>query len=304
MVVAIVGVNLIYTFTSVKLTPGQSFHYFYDQGIDSYNETSLNALLTKEAPENTFSFEVQQVIGETLTENYNFLATRMVAKEGDAIITHITVNEDVPNYNNFNRANVLIDTYERSPIYSYDEFLKVAKEYLARFYDNGSINEDAVLENLEKRISGDNRFRGEEGKKLALSLEIKRIEKIKENADLLEKLLNYDSTLSDDEKLFYTYTRYEQIYNTTPDGKEKDEYYNLYKDEVPERFGLKTARLIGGDVNYQSANYFKRANQNPKDVVILLFDMTKFGVQQDLQFEELSFINTIVSKFSNLKTVI
>ncbi len=296
--IIIVAVNMLYVVTAVRLSAGQHFHYFFDENVNNAYEDSFYNLLTKEPPENTFSFDVLEVSGEKLTKNYNLLNTRLTAKEGDAIITD-TVPVDYGGYP-YRRANLLIDNYRITPVYSFEDLLKDANEYLDRFYVGDALDENSVKVNFEKRTKGDNRFLSEKDKKAGLEKEILRIQKIKSSAALLEKLLDLDDTLSDSEKLFYRYTRYEQSYNIAAE-KEKEEYREIYEKEKAEvgerRYGLITSRLTGGELN--SGKFFRLTGGGTSDVVIMFFDLLNY--QPDLQFEELSFLDTIIGRFSDLK---
>jgi len=301
--VIIVAVDLLYVVTGVRLNEGQKFIYFYDENVSSLYDESLYNMLTKDPPENTFSFDVLEVAYEKLTKNYNLLSTRLTAHEGDAIVTD-TVKIVYEGYGKYCRAHTLIDNYRITPIYSFEDMLSDAEDYLANFYTGDELNESAVKANFQKRMKGDNRFRSETDKNAGVKLEIERIKKLKETAGLLFALLSYDDTLPEEDKIFYSYVRYEQVYMTASET-EKETYREVYEKERDEvgarRYGLITNKLSDGV--YDAKKYFtKTSDGGSSDVIIMFFDLLDY--QPDMQFEELSFLDTVITQFSNLKEVI
>ena len=297
-VVAIIVWELIFTMTSVRLTVGQQFKYYYDQGIYSDTDASLYTLF----PEyKTFSYDVLEINSESLNEDYNVLSARLSIQEGDVIITSGAEPKEEDKDKNV-RVKGLVDGYK---MYDYGRLLTDAEKYLAQFLKDGLTAETANVadsNNLDtakiesvfrERMKKDNRFRSEEQKKEGVKQEVERIFR------LCEEVAKFRVLLSQGDDYFYMYRRYEQIIELGNLSDSDKQGYEKYMDKEPLRYGLKVEKLIGAQTKHSASEFFKLGgNDNAKDVVICVFDFLEY--QPHLQFETISFINTIVESCSNL----
>ncbi len=308
LVIAIVGIivwEFVYTVSAVRLTTGQYFKIYYDQSVSGTSSGQLNSLMDEK---DAFSYDVLKVDYEELTGNMEILSARLSVQEGDVIFTDVKAPaEDAKT--KVVSANTLIDSF---PVYDLGHMLEDAENYLAKFLKDGVTADGAQLEfeNLSSekienhfltRMKKDNRFRSEEQKRVGVEQEKGRIEK------LCKEVKDFKIVLSQDDSWFYKYTKYEQAsINTT--GVNKDEYQYAYQKEIDEgrentRYGIRLSALKGGKRSV--AEYFKLKNAtDATDVVVLFFDFFEGGKkiesQPDLQFECISFFNTIVRECSDI----
>lgn len=286
-VVAIFAMELIYTVSAARLSVGQQFKYYLDEDLSSFDTYSVYGLLDLNYGENgkTFSFDVLSVEEESLLSSYNVLSVRLSVQEGDAIFTSSVEKEDETV-----RAKKTVDEF---PVYDMQSLLNAAKDYLAQFKDGTeSLDEDAICAYFDTRMKGDNRFRTETEKEEGRENEIGRIIKLANDVEDFEKLLS-----SDRENLFYRYVKYEQASK----GDENDATYGAAYAKEKEKgkliYGINMAALTGGKKNV--SDYLKIAETNSaENVVLLLFDFSSY--QYDLQFESISFVNTLVREFSDI----
>jgi hypothetical protein len=316
-VVAMVVWELAYTIGSVRLTPGQQFKFYYDQSLSSSGMGKLFSVLD----DDVFSYDVLSLDSEALTSEYNVLSIRLSVQEGDIVVTDCKEPaEDATNKTI--RAKTIVDnmygySYQKmlgdAKTYLRDEFLKdslktgddAAQKELAKVYDN--LDEDKIDAHFRKRMIKDNRFRTEVQKKEGVELEKARIKKLCNEVCDFEKLLALETQNPD---LFFKYTKYEQMVASATTEDNKAMYQKLVDKEVNEGranaiYGLKVAALKDSDVNVGKAKinpteYFKMSGaDNAENIVILAFDFWE-NFQYDLQFECISFINTIVRQCSDI----
>ena len=297
-VVAIIVWELIFTMTSVRLTVGQQFKYYYDENVYSSKDADLYTLLLQEK---TFSYDVLELNSESLTADYNVLSARYGIQEGDAIITSAKAPEKDAKDQTV-RVKTLVDGYK---MYDYQKLLEDAESYLSGFLKDGMIAPiaDVADENnmdtakIEKvfreRMKKDNRFRSEEQKKEGVVLEIQRITK------LCQEVKKFRVLLSQGDEYFYMYQRYEQMIEHGDLSEADKASYEEYKDKEPKRYALRLDKLVGDETKRSVSEYFKLVgSDNASDVVLCVFDFLSY--QPHLQFEAISFINTIVKSCSNL----
>ena len=318
--------ELIYTVSAVRLTAGQQFKYYYDQNISQGTDSALYDLLNYGKDDGTFSYDILSLTSEGLQADYNVLSVRLSVQEGDVIITD-TVKSEPEKEGGYatSRANSIIDGVDRVSSYSADGLLEDAKTYLKQFLKDGiaadgdmmldynNLDGEKIKSHFLKRMAGDNRFRSQEEKDNGVELEKGRIKKLCEEVAFFQKVLEYDNEISTDNvenSLFYRYTRFEQSYNTITDAETAETYKTLYEQEIKKaqdagfadgkmRYGLKADKLTGGQ--HDPSEYFKVSGESDaKNVVILVFDFLKY--QPDLQFESISFLNTIIRACSDLET--
>lgn len=295
----IIAWELIYTLSSVRLAKGQVFQYFYDTNISAQNDSALLELTKKDK---TFSFDVLDIYGEGLLEDKNVLSIRTSTHEAKVIFSDTTTSSKEDEYK-VRPANKIIDVY---PTYCFEDnkggVVYDAKNYLKGFLKEGktdvtvyeNLDEEKIKLNYNERLKGDNRYKAGE---LNESMEYDRIKRLCECVGFIEKVLKYDDTLTEDEKLFYSYKRFEETINTTTGAKESD-----YGEQTVARYGLKVNKLVGGELD--SAQYF-RFNDSEKtgtgDIVLILFNYT--AEQKDLAYESLSFVTTIIKNFASPETL-
>lgn len=296
IVVAIVVLEFIFNASAARLTTGQQFNYYYDTTIYSGNDKAFKQFLEDK---NTFSYDIINVSGEGLTDQYNTLPLRTSVQAADIMITELT---DVPDNNKLmRRANLHIDSQSISSI---EKLVKNAKEYVKPFVTDlvnlnaPTLNEQAIEENFNKRMAGDNRYRfNKEERAKGLALEKERIIKLCKDISDLEYLMERDESLPENQKLFYSYKKYTQTCNAlAEDSSERQRYEQLLANEQVERYGLRVDRLLTNKNKKNPSDFFKKVGGgSAQDVVILAFDFTKY--QPDLQYETLSFITMVVREF-------
>jgi len=318
IVLALVGIlvwELVYTMTSVRLTVGQQFKYYFDETVYAVSPENLNSTLSER-----FSYDVLSLDYESLTSEYNVLSTRLTVQEGDAIFTDITPDQVEEGKYKTNRANSLLDSYD---FYGADGLLDDAKKYLAGFLkaelvDTVTANPSVMLnyDNLDQtkiengflsRMRKDNRFRKADEKKAGIELEKERIKTLCSEVAFYEKVLDYDKTLSAEDSLFYRYKRFDQSIATS-DEKDKEQYVNAQAYLKEERYGLKMGKLTF-EIKPENESLKKvedivklRSDGKPDNVVLLTFNF--LGFQPDLQFETIIFTNTLIKLCSDIPSKI
>lgn len=300
IVSAVIGLELVFSMTAARTSVGQQFTYFYDETIYGGNDRAFKNLLVEKK---TFSYDVLEVNSETLQSKYNTMQLRLSVDNGDILITDISEME----YEGVKvrRANIIAD---RNPIYSMDDLLRDAKAYIRPFVNDfdtadlyaPSLNLTAIERNFNARMKKDNRYRFDElAKKEGLNLEIARIKDLCRQVADFEKLFEIDDSLPDEEKLFYSYRRYAETYSIVKDEEEKEEYKNKLAKEVEKRYALRVDRLSSTTGKQNTSEFFRKIEATTsKDVVIMAFNFK--GAQPDLQYETISFINTVVRSFSDI----
>lgn len=298
-VACIIVWELVFTMTSVRVSVGQDFKFYYDQTVYSGSSNKMYSLFVdEEDPERTiFSYDVFKVSHEALVAEYNVLNDRLSVQEGDILITDCVEPEKDAEDKSV-RAKTIIDSKD---VYDFQSLLEDAETYLSQFLKDG-LNKDSVdvadfdnhdgqkIENLfRERMKKDNRFRSEEQKITGIKLEKERI------SDLCDEVKKFRVLLSQGDEYFYMYSRYEQLLERGVDEKSK-EYYEYNRDKEDKRYGLRVENLTGGT---DPSEYFKlNESDTAKDVVVLVFDFLEY--QPHLQFEAIAFINAIVGECSNL----
>ena len=297
IVASIIVWELIYSVSAVRLTVGQQFKYYFDQSVSSSGSSQFYNLLIDD---DTFSYDVLELNTETLTADYNVLSVRLSIYEGDVIITDAKeAAEDAEDKTV--RAKTLVDNSygEKSEcgMYDYQKLLSDAKAYLLGFMKTevisiDNIDEAKVEAHFRERMKKDNRFRSEEQKIEGIKLEVGRIKK------LAKEVLDFEKLMALGDEYFFTYRKYEQTLSSmSDDDRNKSAYQDAYDKQQTLRYGLRVGKLTGGEKN--PSTYFKmQGADTADDVVIMIFDFK--SQQPDLQYECISFINTIVRACSNI----
>ena len=317
-VVAMVAWEFAYTIGSVKLTVGQEFKYYYDQNVYGAGERKLyNLMIDKKV----FSYDVLSYTSEGLSSDFNVLSTRLSVQEGDVIVTDSKEAEE-ESLDKVVRAKLIVDNLYG---YSYQKMLKDAKTYLRDNFLLDSLktttdyteNSDADLDlassyanldgnkieaHFKKRMKKDNRFRTQKQIEDGVELEKQRIEKLCFEVAQFEKLLLAEANHPD---LFFRYTKYKQALALSTDDKEKEKYEEFVKNQQEQIYGLNVSALKDynpsvGETKTNPTEYFSLIGSDGKadHLVIMAFDFWKY--QYDLEFESISFINTIVRQCSDI----
>ena len=303
--IVVLVAEFLYAFLSVKLSPGQKFRWFYDDGISEEGDYDVMVLLTKDE---TLSYDVINAYSESNLSEANMLEARVAIQEVDVFITHCRETGDglVP-------IKTVVDNQNNS-MYTFEKLLSDAENYLSGFLkdefsslgesekkikiqEEENLSVEKIHSHFDLRMAKDNRFRTASEKANGRIQEEKRIfDLVKEVNDF-----RYLLEVGDERQLFYRYTRYSQLadYST----QNKDVYEKIVQMEVDAGrgnaiYGLRVENLKGVGKDDPS-KYFKIVGEDTsKDVIISVFDFLEY--QQDLQFECISFINTFVRACSDV----
>lgn len=294
---AILVMELIYTTTAARLSTGQLFKYYFDEELYSYEQSdkSVYQLLGVNSGENgkTFSYEILSVDYEMLNSSYNVLSIRLSVQEGDAIFTSAIAEEGKSV-----KAKQIIDV---NPMYDMQTLLNGAKTYLTQFivdggdiYNSDDYDDAKIRSYFDNRMKSDNRFRSENEKEEGRINEIGRIKKLATETKDFEKLLS----VGEEKGLFYRYTKYEQTAASSEDENYKKSYENEKSNGRENLIYGFNMYALKGEGKKNVSDYMKISGKDNADgVVLLLFDFSKY--QYDLQFESISFVNTLVREFSD-----
>ena len=307
-VIAVIGVNLIYTMTSVSLTVGQQFKIYYDYDIYQGCSRVVSEQLRKDE---ALSFDVLELTSENLLEADDMLFARYSTHDGDLFVT-TTSDRGKDLATKTQLAKTRVDSYD---FYIYENLYKEAKTYLRTMLKDGlAVNQELELnyanldpqkieQGFNERLGKDNRFRKSQ-KQEGLRLEKMRIERLCKEVEDFGKLLK----LSDE--YFFTYTKYEQIVEKAEKEGNKtsfDTYKPAYdlestSERANARYGLRVDVLAK---NYPSEDkdlteILRTSGDTPssENIVIMVFNFREH--QPELQFETISAINSIVRSFSTI----
>lgn len=296
-VAAIIVLELVYTMAATRLSTGQQFKYYLDEDIYSFDLSDKNIydLLGVETGKNgkTFSYDVLSVETENLTSSYNVLSVRLSVQEGDAIFTSSVEQESETV-----RAKRIID---ENPVYCLEDLLERAENYLKTFtvdggdiYTESDYDENKIRDYFDERMKGDKRFKTDADKEEGRQNEIGRIKKLAEEVKDFKFLLS----VGEEKGLFYKYTKYEQLSAENPDD---ENYKAAYEKETEHIYGINMGALTHAPDRTDKksvSEYLKITDTNSaQNVVLVLFDFGSY--QKDLQFESISFLNTLVREFSD-----
>ena len=317
-IVAIVVWELAYTIGAVRLTVGQEFKFYYDQTIMGDTGELYDLLKEKD----TFSYDVLSLNSESLSAEYNVLSTRLTVQEGDVLITDCKGIDVLPENPEDKpkeiRVKTMIDNYYG---YSFEQMLADGQNYLLTTfmkdgstvgvftaYDESNIDENKVESVFRSRMKKDNRFRKESQIKDGIQLELGRVKKLYKEVIDFNKLLGYKDNPEYD-GLFFKYTKYEQILARLDKDSDEKEYWERAVQEEKDngRENLVYALNVEGlskhstTENSNPSKYFTvrgAEEATAKDVCLMVFNFRSY--QPHLQYECISFINTIVRDCSNI----
>ena len=175
-------------------------------------------------------------------------------------------------------------------------------------YDESNIDENKVESVFRSRMKKDNRFRKESQIKDGIQLELGRVKKLYKEVIDFNKLLGYKDNPEYD-GLFFKYTKYEQILARLDKDSDEKEYWKSAVEEEKKagRENLVYALNVEGlskhstTENSNPSKYFTvrgAEEATAKDVCLMVFNFRSY--QPHLQYECISFINTIVRDCSNI----
>jgi hypothetical protein len=202
------------------------------------------------------------------------------------------------------RAKKIIDLYDA---YDFRELYKDCEKYLKQFLTNenasvldfNNYSESKIKAHFHNRQASDNRYKW---KQITEQDEINRIKKLSSELADFKTILDFESSLSKEESIFYYYHKYEFSLTKETTSSQKASYQEKYDLEGGEKaFGLKLEKLPKSDkLNAPDVNAFFRMTNasDSKNVILTVFNVTH--VQPDLQFETISFVNTVVRTFSSI----
>lgn len=306
----IAGWEVLYSFIKVTPTPGQSFKYYYDEGVTPAANTKLY-----DVTRYSISYDVLLYSSESVSEEYDILSDRIPVAEGDVIFANASKEvklEDLTT-GNYCRAKMVIDSYW---VFSLDELLSSAQNYLKSTFfkdeyksialsDNeytaDKIDDNKVRQVFLERQKGDNRFRTNAQKEQGILKEKERVSRLCLEVCDFGFFMNYAKT--ECPELLYRYTKYEQAYyiakneNNSSDIQTFEPAYNnnlSVRNMAP--YGINLSALKGGT----NASELVRleGKDNSDGVVMMAFDFVR--EQPHLQYETISFMNSIIRECSNI----
>ena len=314
ILVAIFVWEVIFTFASVKPTVGQKFKILYDEGVESEYEKDIVVVAHDEA--RAFSFDVLEISKEGLTTGVeNEIGVRYKVRDCDVIVT-TNVERTAESGAKYTRANYITESFKpwsyEKAVEDGDKYLeKLLKSNLDKITTPGDLTREYTFEQMDlskidelfsTRLKGDNRFRKEEQKAQGKLYERIRIEKLCEEVAYAKRLLK------DHAELFYTYTLGQQAYDQAVDSgnsaniqtatkklqEQKSQNLKKYQKEQLS-YGIRIDKLQDGE--YRPQEFFT-SNGKCENLVLMAFDFLED--QPHLQFESLSFMNSIVRLCSDI----
>ncbi|MDY6367228.1 MAG: hypothetical protein SPL13_01760 [Clostridia bacterium] len=294
-VVAVILMELFFTFASVRLTKGQRFTYFYDEFVSGDSDNDFYTVIDEE---DSFSFDIREVVGEKLSKEASTLVTRVTTGEANVIFTDTVKRTNSTGQTS--RVNRIIDQFDGFTFGDETDdksAVRAVSEYLSRFLaddkqdksplDYGNLSEQKIAANFNERATARIYRNDLKAGIVSVNDEYERIRKLCEDTVYFKKIIEYNQTLADDAKIFYSYKRYSE---TVENGGNKPSGY----DEDTERYyGLNLSRIGPKAKNV----FYLTDSEETGDVIAVLFNLG--DVYGDLKFEFISFIDAIIKNYSN-----
>ena len=290
---------LAFTIGAPRATTGQTFGVFYFHGGKFKYSTDPTTLGENMKKEGVFSYDILDFDVREISESYaEILLTSTAVQEGDVMITV----DSLASIEAFNSPfRTLIDGYGEV-FYDYNDLIREAKEYCLKnafVYKSGDVyllDEQKIQEYFAERMDGDPRFRDTNSQRYkdGIKSEIERIKAVWDNAIMLEDCLNNHPEIK------YNYVRYTQTVAAKPD----EEGEKLLAKQTEKLYGINLGKLTGGEAIITSDFYYNITDKDNNvigssadGIVLCVYDY--YGYQPHLQFETLSFVNAMISKYSN-----
>ena len=304
--VAIFVWELTFTITGVKLTTGQQFKIIYDLTVDSETEDEIVPLSYMNG---AFSYDVMKIDREFLSEtNVNMLSVRYETRDCDVIVTSNHYKTSAENLVR-REALVIIDALF---MWSYEEMLVDGENYLlsllndecagdrTKVYDYDNLDGAKIDALFSRRQAKDNRFRDQDQKLIGMQNERSRIQLLCKNLTMAKYLLENHADI------FLQYTRHEQTVTNNPTENNlkvlqdtKDKNLQKYgKEKLAYGIDLGKLKITGSTQGKYSASSFFAREGKADEVILMAFNFIEY--QPHLQFESLSFMNSVVHLCSNL----
>lgn len=293
VVVSIIVLELLFSFFKVKTTAGQRFNYYYDENVSAAND---GVFLSTVKEGGVFSYDIREISSEALTSDYNVLSIRLSTGDGDAVFTD---DKEIQSGDaTTSRVKTIIDSYDVFTLGDENDEESLvfnSIKYLSGFLSEGktdptvydNLDEDKIAANFSERTKKERVYKNDlRAGLISLEDEKARIKKLCEEVAFFEKVVFYDKTRPADQSIFYTYKKGEQTVNN---GGDKP--YN-YDERVDKKFGLNLSRL-----GEKARNAFFVKSEDAADVIVLAFDFRKEAT--DLQYETLSFINSLIRNYAD-----
>lgn len=304
--VAIFVWELVFTITGVTLTTGQQFKVLYDTNLDTSTEEDIIPLAYEDG---AFSYDVQKIDREFLASqsSINILSVRYETRDCDVIAT--CNKEQTVAGSLVRQAYDIIDSVF---VWSYDEMIKDGEAYLlpllksefrgdaSKVYDYENLDEGEINKLFSSRKKNDNRFRTEKDKQIGMKEERARIKKLcldlKKAKYLLENHLD----------IFLNYTRFEYTVGKNPvqsnldvlENQKQKNLTNYGKEKLAYGIDLEKLTITGNpDGKYNVTSFFSK-DGSAEEIILMAFNFINY--QPHLQFESLSFMNSVVHLCSNL----
>ena len=283
LIVALIFVwELIFAFTSVRITTGQRFNIQYDIGVVKKKDSGIREIMLKNNGVSTINVILME--SESFSEDTDLLWTRLEVSDGDIIFSNLIRDEDDGRV----RAMTVIDS---NYIYDFETLLSDAKAYLESFKDGNEYSREKTDAHFLSRMKGDNRYRTKEQRELGKEEEYQRIIKLDEEVKAFEKLLTHTEVL-------FKYKKYQNAFDTA-DENEKTKYEEVLKVEQEKYYGIDLGKLPTAE-NKPSISEFVSISGNDGADGVVLMAVNFYSEQPDEQFEVLTFITTLVKACSNI----
>ena len=303
--VAVFVWELVFTVSGVRLTKGQQFKILYDTNLDTDTE---NEIIPMAYSDGAFSYDVMKIDREYLAKaNINVLSVRYETQDCDVIATCNKEQEVAGSL--VRQAYNMIDSVF---MWSYDEMIKDGVAYLTpllknefsgdatKVFDYENLDEGKINNLFSTRMKNDNRFRSNEQKAEGMKEERLRIKK------LCNDLVKAKFLLENHADIFLNYTRFEYTVGKNPvqsnlDVLENEKQKNLNKygkEKLAYGIDLGKLTITGSAVGKYNVTTFFAKDGSADEVMLLAFNFINY--QPHLQFESLSFMNSVVHLCSNL----
>lgn len=285
-------IELIFTVFADRISSGEEFIvYSYDMTMTG----DINDQLVTMKDDQTLSYDIRKysysdfgIYSSSNTVVSQQLSAYSAVGQGDILyvsdVGRETVNEDTEEVSN---DSVLCSMATSGYLYDFDNLMADARKYCESVgsfsgdIDNIVYNETKVRDYFESRMKKDNRYK--KGM-INSDMEVARLVKLWKNVLAMETLMETD-------ELFVSFNA---IAARDTDGKTEGR---------EQRFGINLGYLSGGEKKITDLCYPVDAIYDGDSVtgnggVIAVFNYLSF--QEDLMFETVCYITSVISDYSNL----
>lgn len=274
IITVLVGVLLFWGFNLVKVEPSNGQRFVALVANDIYLGDECDVLL-KSTCENGasnygFSYDI-------LNAQYSVVSDSN--PRSDLISKRDIYDDDI-----FITTKTLAEIYLYSGAISFDQYLQLAKEYLSKFQnESGEIVEEKIITNFNKTRAKDNRFKSKSDKEKGIKYEIKRINGLKKNVEILEKVFKNNK----------------QIFSADFLDADYDEGRNEYG------YAIEISKLVGKEEkNIKNAFMTKKVIEGQAEPIytadgIYLMIGRNNDTDGDLFFEPMAYILNLFNTYTN-----